>query len=92
MRESRKYLMSVPVKFICSLGMVFGIMLALFRMVESRAAAYGPIHEDLAYYVFILALLPAISLLMALIENYMGMWLSETMLARYLRKLGVHVD
>jgi len=89
MRESTKYLRTVPVKFVCQIGITFFVLLGILRLIESRAAAFGPIHEDLEYFVLLLAVLPSISGLIAMFENYFDMRISETNLIRYLRKLGI---
>ena len=92
MRESSKYLMLMPAKFAASLVIMFAVLLAIFNLIESRAAAYGPIHDDLALFVFMLALLPAISGLLAMAENYLCLWSCEASLERYLTKLGIRVN
>ena len=90
MRESSKYLMSVPAKFVCLTVMAFFIILGFFRYLEFFAkGGYGPIHDSLEYYVLLLALLGSTSGLMAMLENYFTMRFSETSLIRYLAKLGV---
>jgi hypothetical protein len=89
MRESQKYLAWIPVKFAAGLVTAFCVLLGIIRLIESRAAAYGPIHDDLHYYVFILALLASISMLLAMVENYLILWSAEVSLERYLRKLGI---
>ena len=89
MRESTKYLKTVPVKFACQISFSFLIMLGILRFIESRAVAYGPIHETLDYYVLLLAFLPSLAGLMAMLENYAAMRFSETSIIRYLHKLGI---
>lgn len=89
MRKSTKYLMTVPLKFMGQIGFSFLIILGILRFVESRAAAYGPIHDTLEYYVFLLALLPSIAGFAAMLENYFIMRMGETKLMRYLARLNV---
>lgn len=89
MRESRRYLLWMPVKFAAGLGILYLALLALFSFIEHRAAAHGPIYGDLPFYIFLLAALPATSGLLAMAENYLAIWSSEVSLERYLRKLGV---
>ena len=89
MRESRKYLRTIPVKFACQISFSFLIILGFLRFIESRAAAYTPLHDSLEFYVLILAILPSIAGLMAMLEYYFSMRLGETRLIRHLTKLGV---
>ncbi len=89
MRESTKYLKTVPVKFTCQIGFSFLIILGILRFIESRAVAYGPIHDGLEYYVLLMAILPSLAGLMAMLDNYVSMRFSETNLMNYLHKLGV---
>ena len=89
MRESTRYLKTVPIKFGCQIGFLFIVLLGILRLIESRAAAYGPIHDTMEYYVFLMALFPSLAGLMAMVENFFTMRLSETRLIRYLAKLGV---
>ena len=63
--------------------------MAVFTFIESRAPAYGPIHESLAFYMLLLATLPCTASLLAMLDNYICMRIRETMLSRYLIKLGV---
>ena len=86
MRQSLKYIVTVPVRFICMFGFSFLIMLGILKLVESRAAAYGPIHETLEYYILLLAVLGSISALITMLEYYFRMRISETSLIRYLTK------
>ena len=67
----------------------FLIILGIVKFVESRAAAYGPIHDGLEYYVLLLAILGAISGLITMLEYYFTIRSSETNLMRYLAKLGL---
>ena len=87
MRDSTRYLSTIPAKFACQLSILFLLILAFLRLVESRAAAYGPIHDDLEYYVLLLALLPSTAGLMAMLENYTIMRMSESSLMRYLERV-----
>jgi hypothetical protein len=89
-RESTKYLKWVPVKFGLMLSLIFLTLLTLFRFIESRAASYTEIHDTLWFYMFLLALLPSISGLIDMMEHYFDMRISETMLIRYLQRLGVY--
>ena len=89
MRESTKYLKTVPMKSLCQILFSFLIILGILRFIESRAVAYGPIHDSLEYYVLLLALLPSLAGLMAMLENYFTMRLSETNLITYLGRLGI---
>jgi len=89
MRESRKYLMLMPAKFGFAICLAFGMWMALFKYFESQAAAHGPMYAELPMFVFILALLPATSALLAMTETYLGIWSRERNLECYLRKLGI---
>lgn len=89
-RESTKYLKLVPIKFGLMLGVLFLTLLTIFRLIESRAANYTEIHDTLWQYMFLLALLPSISGLIDMMEHYFDMRISETMLIRYLQRLGVY--
>ena len=83
--------MTVPVTFVCLTGMTFFVILGILRFIESRAAAYGTIHDSLEFYVLLLAILGSISALMAMLEYYFAMRSGETSLSRYLARLGVKV-
>ncbi len=90
MRKSTKYLMTVPVKFVCLTGMTFLVILGFLRYMEFFAkGGYGPIHDSLEFYVLLLAILGSISALIAMLEYYFAMRFSETSLSRYLARLGV---
>ena len=88
-RESTKYLKWIPAKFGIMLGLLFLALLAIFRLIESRAASYTEIHDTLWFYMLLLALLPSISGLISMVEYYFDMRISETMLIRYLQKQGI---
>jgi hypothetical protein len=81
--------MWMPAKFGFAMCLAFGMWMALFKYFESQATAHGPMYAELPMFVFILALLPATSGLLAMTETYLGMWSREKHLARYLRKLGI---
>ncbi len=90
MRKSSKYLMTVPVKFVCLTGMAFLVILGFFKYMEFFAkGGYGPIHDSLEYFVLLLAILGSTSALMAMLEYYFAMRSGETSLIRYLARLGV---
>ena len=88
MRKSTRFLLWIPAKFTFGLGVIFCLLLAIFRNMESQAASPGPIHADMPFFVFLLAIFPAASGLFAMLDNYMEIWAGEIVLARYLRKLG----
>lgn len=88
-RESSKYLKWIPVKFSCQLGLGFLILLAIFRLIESRAASFTAIHGTLPVYMFMLVLLPCISGLAAMLATYLEMRLAETRLIKYLEQQNI---
>ena len=82
--------MTVPVRFVCLTAMAFFVILGFLRYMEFFAkGGFGPIHDSLEFYVFILAILGATSGLIAMLEYYYAMRSGETSLSRYLTKLGV---
>ena len=90
MRISTRYLMTVPVRFVCLTAMAFFVILGFLKYLEFFAkGGYGPIHDSLEFYVFLLAILGSTSALIAMLEYYFGMRSGETSLSRYLARLGV---
>ena len=90
MRKSTKYLMTVPVRFVCLTAMAFFVILGFLRYMEFFAkGGFGPIHDSLEFYVFILAILGATSGLIAMLEYYYAMRSGETSLSRYLARLNI---
>ena len=79
--------MTIPVKFVVTLGLVFIAIYAVLKYVEYQSSAEGMINDVLAFYVFILATLIAIDGLIVMCENWASMRLSESRLMRYLKKI-----
>ena len=87
MRKSTKYLLTIPVKFVVTLGLVFIAIYAVLRYVEYQSSTVGMISDVLAFYVFILAVLISIDGLIVMCEKWATMRLSESRIKRYLKKI-----
>lgn len=88
MRKSTEYLMWMPAKFSAQLGFCWIAVWGTFLLLESRMAAQGPLHDSFGYYAFLVAGLASSAGLMAMAGRYLGIWLGEASLERYLAKLG----
>ncbi len=87
LRDSTKYLMSIPFKFAAALSMVFIIIYSVFRYIELNSTGFGPIHDDLAIYTLLLATIFAMDGLIIMFMEYASKRFSETRLNRYLKKI-----
>jgi len=87
MRESTKYLMTIPFKFAASLSMVFIIIYSVLRFVEMNSDGVGAMHNDLAIYTLIMSSFFAVDGLAIMCMEYISRKFSETRLERYLKRI-----
>ena len=86
LRESTKYLASIPFKFAATLSMVFIVLHALFKYMEFQSGSTDP-HNDLAFYTLLMATFFAIDGLAIMSMEYASMRQSENRIMRYLKKI-----
>ena len=87
MRDSTKYLYTIPFKFAASLSMVFIVIYSVFRFLELRSDGLGMIHNDLDIYTLLLSTIFAIDGLIIFSMRYASRRFSEIRLDRYLKKI-----
>ncbi len=87
LRDSTKYLYTIPFKFAATLSMIFIVIYSVFRYMELNSKGLGPIHDDLAIYTLLLATIFAIDGLIIMFMEYASMRFSEIRLDRYLKKI-----
>ena len=86
LRESTKYLVSIPFKFAATLSMFFIVLYSLFKYMEFQSGSTDP-HSDLAFYTLLMATLFAIDGLAIMCMEWASRRRSENRIARYLKKI-----
>lgn len=86
LRESTKYLVSIPFKFAATLSMFFIVLYAIFKYMEFQSGSTDP-HNDLAFYTLLMATLFAIDGLAIMCMEWASRRQSENRIKRYLKRI-----
>ena len=86
LRESTRYLAFIPLKFGATVCLVFVALYAVFKYIEYQSCGTDP-HNDLAFYLLIMAALAATDGLVMMGMEYTSMRQSENRIKRYLKKI-----
>ncbi len=88
MRESKKYLMLIPLKFGLALGMVSMFWFVFFSYLEYGSGMTSVIHNELPYFSVLMGIILSLNCLVEMVFNYLDKSSSEISLERYTIRRG----
>lgn len=87
MRKSKKYLMSIPVKFIIILTSLFLIFYIGFVFLEHQSGMTSDVHDEMSRFALIMASIIAIDCLVIMVDHYLDTHSTEISLEEYVKKV-----